>query len=140
MADFAADVSAWVRRATNRAEQAFQATAQDALARVKELTPVRTGNLRAAWSVQKAGEAEETGGVSPPALSAEIKARLGESLVISNPVSYAPHVEYGHQVERKDGSVTKVEGKFMLTQTVAELPRIAERAASRVAEESRGSL
>ena len=47
----------------------FQAIAQDALARVKELTPVRTGNLRANWQVVVAGdEAEaERQDAAPPA-------------------------------------------------------------------------
>lgn len=131
--DFAADVSDWVRRATNRVEQAFLATAQDALARVKELTPVRTGNLRANWQVTKVGEAEGIPGGAT--LSAMMTARLGDALVILNPVQYAPWVEYGWQRERKDGTITHVAGRFMLTQTVAELPMIAAKAAERVANE-----
>lgn len=47
--DFATSVAAWCDQAKGRSEAVFRAIAADALARVKELTPVRSGNLRANW-------------------------------------------------------------------------------------------
>ncbi len=53
MADeFSVSVEQWVRIARERADEAFQAIALEALDRVKELTPVRTGFLRAGWHVR----------------------------------------------------------------------------------------
>jgi len=135
MADFAADVSRWVEKAKARAEAAFRATAEDALARVRELTPVRTGNLRANWQISLGNQALPVqgglpeGGVPLSAIVGDLK--LGQVLVILNPVSYARPVEYGYQRQTANGTVD-VPGKFMLTQTIEELPSIALAAAQRV--------
>lgn len=53
---FTVDVTQWVDRAGQRAEEAIWAIAEAALERVKELTPVRTGNLRANWQVVREDE------------------------------------------------------------------------------------
>jgi hypothetical protein len=49
MDDFATQVGRWCDKAEGRAREAFIAIAWDALTRVKELTPVRTGWLRSNW-------------------------------------------------------------------------------------------
>jgi hypothetical protein len=54
--DFGASVGQWVDRAGGRAREAFLAIGIDVLARVKELTPVDTGNLRAGWQLMRQGE------------------------------------------------------------------------------------
>lgn len=138
MADFAADVARWVEKAKGRADAAFRGTAEAALARVKELTPVRTGNLRANWQITLGGEAVRTLANDNPdnPLSAVVtEARIGQVLLITNPVSYARPIEFGYQRETKAGTV-EVSGRFMLTQTMAELPQIAERVAREVVRSS----
>lgn len=47
--DFAVQVGAWCDKAERYSREAFIAIAWDALTRVKELTPVRTGWLRSNW-------------------------------------------------------------------------------------------
>lgn len=136
MADFAADVSRWVDKAKKRAEEAFRATAEDAITRVRELTPVRTGNLRANWQISTNGQirpvegAGDGGGIPLSAMIGDVK--LGQVIVILNPVSYARAVEYGRQVQLKEGGYKQTEGRFMLTRTIEELPAIAAAAAERV--------
>lgn len=49
MDDFAVQVGRWCDKAEGRAREAFIAIAWEALTRVKELTPVRTGWLRSNW-------------------------------------------------------------------------------------------
>jgi outer membrane lipoprotein SlyB len=49
MDDFVTKVGAWCDKAEGYAREAFIAIAWDALTRVKELTPVRTGWLRSNW-------------------------------------------------------------------------------------------
>lgn len=56
MADFAVSVGAWVAKAKVRSDVAFRAIAAKALERVKELTPVRTGYLRANWQASFDGD------------------------------------------------------------------------------------
>lgn len=56
MESFDVQVERWVSKAKSSADAAFNAIANDALARVKELTPVRTGNLRANWQIVPAGQ------------------------------------------------------------------------------------
>jgi hypothetical protein len=55
--DFAVSVARWCDQAATRADEAFRRIAWAALARVQELTPVRTGYLRANWVALKEGEA-----------------------------------------------------------------------------------
>lgn len=224
-ADFAASVERFAKMAGERADRAAFEIANAVAERVKELTPVRTGNLRAGWTVvsteeakrneslgaflagsagdmgtawlakrqlQKSGmsaiRAERAGGIAGAAAGAVISYATGESTateavasaagqvtgtaigtaigtaaagpvggavggfiggtigssagfygtqavsaVVSPPrswtvinnVGYAPFVEYGHQIKLKDGGTKDVPGRLMLTQTVAELPRIA---------------
>lgn len=187
---FSFDVSAWCDRAEEKARQVFVAIAFDALTRVKELTPVRTGNLRAGWQLVRQADAlpvnrELTregaelaggvaggyaGGLAGAAVGAALgpagaivggiagslgggmvgeaaagalaqaatsptppqDAQLGDTLVILNPVVYARRVETGWTIQRKDGGVTTIEGRGMVAQTVAELPRIADGALARI--------
>jgi phage tail tape-measure protein len=67
---FAVDVQRWADRAGKRVEDASRTIAEAALARVKELTPVRTGTLRASWSIVPLGEEVKTeGGLATMAAS-----------------------------------------------------------------------
>lgn len=47
--DFVADVEMFLRKTALKVDTAIEAVGQKALTRVKELTPVRTGTLRASW-------------------------------------------------------------------------------------------
>lgn len=226
--EFGAMVTVWADKAEKQSEEILRAIAEDALARVKELTPVRTGHLRASWSIVLGGEAEDrgnelagaagsvVGNVAASRVSSSIggiaaskvggvafgtagnfiganaaggqmtiqealgsavgelggraagayigtlvapgvgtlvggfiggvagsiggaalagttvQPRLGQMLIITNSAPYAASVEYGRQIKKKDGTVTAVEGKHMLAQTVAEMPKISAAATQRV--------
>jgi hypothetical protein len=135
MADFSVDVASWVDKALMRAEQAFQATAQGAVNRVKDLTPVKTGYLRANWTAIHAGDAEPTPGAVPDAMDAISSAPLGSTLVVLNPVVYARRVEYGFVGEDSLGRHYNQPGRHMTQQTVSEMPSIAEAAVELVVSE-----
>jgi hypothetical protein len=59
--DFGADVTVWCEQAQMRNKEVLRAIAEDALARIKELTPVKTGHLRASWSITLGEEAVDKG-------------------------------------------------------------------------------
>jgi hypothetical protein len=130
--DFRVQVEQWVVRAKGRAQEAFRAIAQDASTRVKELTPVRTGYLRANWSAILDGEAEPKPGAAPPAEAAIGRAALGDTIHVLNPVVYARRVEFGFVGEDSLGRKYNQRGRGMVQQTVAEMPRLSERAVARV--------
>lgn len=135
MPDFSVDVRAWVDKAKQKAEAAFQATAQDAVNRVKQLTPVKTGYLRANWSAIKDGDAEPKPGM--PAGDQAIKhAELGDKIIVVNPTAYARRIEYGFVGQDADGRHYNQPGRHMTQQTIAEMPRIAEQATQRVSSSS----
>lgn len=81
------------------------------MALVKKRTPVDTGELRRNWT---AGTVE----------------RKGDEIVIEviNGLLYASYVEYGHRTANHKGWV---EGKFMLTVSVAEVERMAPKLVER---------
>lgn len=155
--DFSVSVARWVDKAKEHGRVVFIMTGLEALSRVKELTPVRTGWLRANWQIQREGEempairealpadpqqatemldrlAQEQAAVSNPragqATLAVTDAQLGEKLRIVNPVIYARAVEYGREIEKKDGTTTTVAGAGMAAQTVLEVPEMAKAAAT----------
>jgi phage tail tape-measure protein len=73
---FAVDVQRWAEKAEKRSVDASRAIAEAALARVKELTPVRTGTLRSAWTIVPLGEEVKAEG-SVGATVASVGAALG---------------------------------------------------------------
>lgn len=151
--DFVADVTRFVAKAKEQGRIAFLAIGFEALAAVKEKTPVRTGWLRSNWQIQREGEAiptvrqalsmdptraaqqlkemkdEQATSGSPDARAAAegaMDAQLGEKLRIVNPVVYARAIEYGREIEKKDGTTVRTNGAAMVQQTINELPVIAE--------------
>lgn len=151
--DFTASVGRFVAQAKERARVAFVATAFECHARVRELTPIRTGWLRANWQIQRDGEEkpafreglpgdagaamemldrlkreqQETGTPDANQKAEQVMdAQLGEVIRIVNPVVYARAVEYGREIERADGSTTTTQGRGMAAQTIAEAPAIAQ--------------
>lgn len=145
-ADFVVQMDAWIAKATRRTEQVPMAIAEAALKRVKELTPVDTGFLRANWSIVLGGQevpvirrgaATDTREGAGEVLSISISHLDPSGIIrIVNPVEYARPLEYGYTITRKDGTTRHVEGRGMATQTVAELPEIAARVIRQLAEEA----
>ena len=129
---FEVAVEQWVERAKARADKAFQATAQDALALVKSLTPVKTGYLRANWTVMRGSDPLPVAGREIDADLIINELRMGDRLVILNPVVYAARIEYGFVGQDSLGRNYNQPGRGMMQQTVAELPRLAREATTRV--------
>jgi hypothetical protein len=125
---FDVQVERWVRKAGTLARAAFQETAQLALGRVKDLTPVDTGFLRANWTVIKQGDAMPVAGDvrAADSLGAIEKARLGDKLLLVNPVVYAARVNYGFVGTDSLGRHYDQKGRHMLEQTISELPQMAK--------------
>jgi hypothetical protein len=126
MADFEYDVSRFVKRAGARMDEALRGIAEAAVARVKELTPVRTGFLRANWTAVIQGDAEPIAAPSgnPPRIEG---AKAGDVITIVNPVKYARRMEYGFTSTTKDGETKIHPGRGMVQQTLLEMPKISER-------------
>ena len=127
---FVISVTAFVERAKAKADLALRATAYDALQRVKQLTPVNTGYLRANWQVSIKGNTMPVGEQGNLTVLATL--RMGDKVIISNPVRYAARIEYGFVGADKLGRIYNQTGVGMMTQTIAELPQIAQRATTRV--------
>lgn len=106
---FSASVKEFVRKAKVNQGLALRAVGEAALFRVKELTPVRTGYLRAGWAFQMPVD--------------QISAT--STLTIINPVTYAARVEFGFVGADKAGREWHQQGRGMMQQTIAEMPKIA---------------
>lgn len=129
MADFAFSVGAWVDQAKGRSAELFRAIAEAALLRTKELTPVRTGFLRANFSAVIDPKAIPTTG--EPATDDIAAAQIGDVIYIANPAPYARRVEYGFVGTDSKGRHYNQPGHGMVQQTVAELPQIADKIAQK---------
>jgi len=128
---FQVQVERWVAKAQADANAAMMATATDALARVKELTPVVTGNLRANWTIMLQGAADTIdGNVNSQDVIAKFE--VGDQIIIGNPVVYAPRVNWGFTGTDSLGRHYNQNGKYMIEQTVAEMPAIAANATARI--------
>jgi len=128
---FQVQVERWVAKAKADANAAMMATATDALARVKELTPVVTGNLRANWTIMLQGAADTIdGNVNSQDVIAKFE--VGDQIIIGNPVVYAPRVNWGFTGTDSLGRHYNQNGKYMIEQTVAEMPAIAANATARI--------
>ena len=132
--DFTLAVEQWVSKAKERADMAFRATTQDALALVKSLTPVQTGYLRANWTVVRNDDPQPIAGRPVDSDLIINQLRLGDRLVILNPVVYAARVEYGFVGTDSLGRTYNQIGRGMMQQTIAETPRLAREATDRVME------
>jgi Bacteriophage HK97-gp10, putative tail-component len=129
---FSLDVEKYVARARGLADAAFQATALDAINTVKSFTPVRTGFLRANWTVVKNNdEVPLPSRVQTPELVIA-SLRIGDRLLIVNPVVYARRVEFGFIGTDKRGRHYDQMGAGMMQRTMDLLPEIARKATERV--------
>ncbi len=142
MADFSTDVSAWATKMGARADMFVQVLAFEAVNRVKELTPVRTGFLRANWSVIKKGDAtpkasaeaiRNSQGVDKAKAAKEVeRIKAGDVVTIINPTVYARRIEYGFVGADSGGHHYHQGGRHMMTQTVTELPAMARELLTRL--------
>lgn len=130
---FLVSIDEWVAKAKGRADLVVRAIAEDCLARVKELTPVKTGYLRANWVLMKGGQAQAIAGDrQEESLAVIAQLRAGDQFVISNPVIYARRIEYGFAAKDSLGRTYDQQGAHMMQQVITEFPQIAARAAQRV--------
>jgi hypothetical protein len=121
--DFDIAVDRWIAKARRKSQAILVGVALAAEARVKELTPVVTGNLRARWSVEvRSGLSSSESGVK------QVRdAELGDTIRIVNGAAYARRVEYGFVGTDSLGREYNQAGAGMVAQTVKELPQIARR-------------
>ena len=117
------DVTAFVDKVKGRQNEVLRAIAYAAEARVKELTPVVTGYLRANWSVVRNAEASPIPGQGDNSAIAEIT--MGDTIRLVNPVVYARRIEFGFNGVDKLGRHYHQTGRGMAQQTMLELPEIA---------------
>jgi hypothetical protein len=131
-AEFSLSVERWVEKAKGQGDAAFQATALDAVNMVKSLTPVKTGFLRANWTVIRNNDPMPLPArvQNPEAVIAKLK--VGDRLIIVNPVVYAARINYGFVGTDSLSRHFDQKGVGMMEQTIAALPEIARRATQRV--------
>jgi hypothetical protein len=129
---FTVAVGQWVDLAKSRALAAYQATALDALARVRELTPVRTGYLRANWTIVLDSDPMPIAGQTEDDASIVARLTLQDTIILANPVVYARRIEFGFIGTDSLGRYYNQPGSHMMAQTIAEMPDIAHRATERV--------
>ena len=102
-------------------ESCAKALASRLLSRVIKRTPVDSGELRKGWTGGKQNSATAW------AENLTIK-RVGKvyQITVSNPVGYAPFVEYGHRHVTRNRKVTGwVPGQYMLTLSTKEVESLA---------------
>lgn len=80
MTDFAVSIAKWVAEAKERGDASLRMIASDALSRVKELTPVRSGYLRANWQASFDDEVLPVDKAKDTKSSSEIAAGLAGSV------------------------------------------------------------
>lgn len=125
---FDVTVEKWTRQAKERMDDAYRATALLALARVQQLTPVRTGRLRAGWTISLTPQIAEGRTVQLRTILENLHA--GEPFYIINPVIYARRINYGFVGTDSLGRHYNEKGRHMVEQTVQEMPQIASVATS----------
>lgn len=104
--DFEVNVTRWVEKAKRRHDLFVRALGEAEVTRLKELTPVVTGNMRARWHVSEITD---------------------DHLDIVNDVVYAHRVNSGFIGKDSLGREFHQRGVHMVEQTVAETPEIARK-------------
>lgn len=131
---FVLSVDAWIAKAQDRMDRVQRAIAEDLLARLKELTPVKTGYLRANWTLIKGGQAQGLAdGRAEDSLVVIMQLKAGDPFVIFNPVVYARRIEEGFVGKDALGRAYNQQGAHMMQQVITEFPQIADKAVARVA-------
>ena len=104
--DFEVDVSKWAEKAKKDQALFAQALAENEVTRLKELTPVVTGNMRARWHVE---------------------AIEADHIDIVNDAIYARRVNDGFVGKDALGRQYHQRGRHMVEQAIAETPEIAQK-------------
>ncbi len=133
---FYASVDAWVTKVREREDRVVQLSAQLALQRIKELTPVKTGNLRASWILLRGSQAELLSGGELRVADSQtsvLSLRAGDAWTIANPAPYARRINYGFVGTDSLGRHYDQPGVHMLEKVITELPDIVARASAIVA-------
>jgi hypothetical protein len=125
---FAVDVRNWVEKANGNVDAAYQATAMLALARVKQLTPVRTGFMRASWTIVSGDSSAGMAGGEEGALETIANLKAGDAISLVNPAPYAMRINFGFVGEDSLGRHYDQKGRHMVEQTMAEMPALAQQA------------
>ena len=127
-------VDQWVDKAKSNLQAVFAGTVLDIVARLQELTPVRTGYLRANWTVVATDDAtpitSQTAGADLSFAITDLK--IGVRAVITNPVKYAARINFGYVGPDKLGRHYHQEGRHMVEQTISEIPQIVKAVIARV--------
>lgn len=125
---FVVDVNDWVSKAKKNVNAAYQATAMLALGRVKQLTPVQTGFLRASWTVVAGEQAMDASGGEAGAYAVIANLKAGDVISLVNPAPYAMRINFGFVGEDKLGRKYNQAGRHMVEQTISEMPELARQA------------
>lgn len=134
---FIASLDSFVAHARDRSDRVVRAIAEDCLARVKELTPVRTGYLRANWAIVIGNDpAAIMGARNDGSLQALLKIHAGVVFTLTNVTVYSRRVEEGFVGNDSAGRHYDQQGAHMLQQTITELPQIVAGAIARVNREA----
>lgn len=133
---FLVSIDAFIARAKDRQDRVVRAIAEDSLARVKELTPVKTGYLRANWTIVLGADARAIEGARAGDSAAVIlQLKAGDFFTLVNPTIYARRIEFGFVGRDKSGREYDVKGTGMMQQVITEMPQIAQAAIARIAAE-----
>lgn len=134
MPEFAVTIEQWVEQVAKPRQDAFvRGVAMAALTRVKQLTPVVTGNLRASFKDYMPDEAiAAQAAAGRPDGAAITQATAGGKVFIGTAVAYAMRVEFGFVGTDARGRHYEQKGRGMVQQTVIELPGIAAAVLARV--------
>jgi hypothetical protein len=133
---FAVDISRWIAKARSNLNAVYEVTAELALAHVKSLTPVRTGFLRASWTIST-GDSAEASGSGADALQELSRLKIGDRIVILNPAPYAMRINFGFVGTDSLGRHYNQKGNHMVERTIAVMPELARQAVAYVASEQK---
>jgi hypothetical protein len=128
---FATDISRWIAKARGNLNSAYEVTAELALAHVKSLTPVRTGFLRASWTITT-GDSAAPSGSGDDARQEIGRLKVGERIVLVNPAPYAMRINFGFVGTDSLGRHYNEKGYHMVEKTIAVMPDLARQAVAYV--------
>jgi hypothetical protein len=130
---FSTQIDAFISKAGVRMNAVFDATVQDIVARLKEVTPVRTGYLRSNWIAVSDGSQLPVRDDDSVGFSVT-DVHMARTVIILNPVVYARRINYGFVGKDKLGRTYHQAGRHMVEQVISEIPQIAANACQRITE------
>lgn len=109
---FSADISKFVKRCNDNADQATRLITLDLFRRVTQKSPVDTGHFRSSW-VAQAG-ALPSGTTGNNVLAVAMTAKAGDVMWLANNLPYSVRLEYGHSKQAPSGMT-----RISIAETVA---------------------